>query len=116
MWAADLRAASARHFADPDVAALVGGLLRRSEEFRHVWSEHQVAVRRGSRKRVVHPQHGLLELDCEVLVMPEQDQRLVLLTAAPGSPEVDRLALLRVVGEQAMGPVSRSAGARSPGR
>ena len=105
VWAADLRAASARHPGDPDVAALVGGLQRRSAEFRRIWGEHEVAVRRGDRKRLVHPQHGLLELDCEVLVMPEGDQRLVLLSAAPGSPEVDRLALLRVVGEQAMGPV-----------
>ena len=105
VWAADLRAASARHPGDSDVAALVSGLQQRSAEFRRIWGEHEVAVRRGARKRVVHPQHGLLELDCEVLVLPEADQRLVLLTAAPGSPEVGRLALLRVVGEQAMGPV-----------
>lgn len=109
VWVADLRAASARHRGDPDVAALVGGLLRRSAEFRQIWSEHEVAVRRGSRKRVLHPQHGRLELDCEVLVMPEQDQRLVLLTAAPGSPEVHRLAMLRVVGEQTMSPPPQSA-------
>lgn len=102
VWVADLRAASAHHRGDPDVAALVDGLLRRSEEFRRRWSEHEVAVRRASRKRVLHPEHGVLELDCEVLVLPEQDQRLVLLTAAPGTPEVDRLALLRVVGDQTM--------------
>ncbi|TWP48322.1 helix-turn-helix domain-containing protein [Lentzea tibetensis] len=88
---ADLRATLARR---PSVRPLVDSLLE-SPLFARLWAEQEVAVRRSARKRIVHPVVGLLELDCEVLLSPEQDQRLVLHTAPPGSVTAARLDLLR---------------------
>jgi transcriptional regulator with XRE-family HTH domain len=100
VWAAELRVATSRHPGDAEVEAMVGGLLERSPEFRAVWVRHEVDVPRSRVKRIIHPEHGLLTLDCENFEIPEGDQRLVVLTALPGTPEVDRLGLLRVVGRQ----------------
>jgi hypothetical protein len=41
-------------------------------------------------------------LDCDSLLLPDVDQRLIVYSAAPGTPEADALALLRVVGLQDM--------------
>ena len=95
---ADLRAAVGRRGKDPAAAGLVERLRSSSTEFAQLWTRHEVAVRRDSRLRLVHPAVGLLELDTETLLTPAEDQRLVVLTAPPGTPTADRLALLRVVG------------------
>ncbi|MFF0587155.1 helix-turn-helix transcriptional regulator [Streptomyces sp. NPDC003781] len=97
---ADLRATLARRPDDPRLKALVRRLRARSEEFSALWDHHEVAVRRADVKRFLHPVVGLLELDCEVLLSPEHDQRLVVYTARPGSESHERLELLRVVGLQ----------------
>ncbi|MFC4591970.1 helix-turn-helix transcriptional regulator [Sphaerisporangium corydalis] len=97
---ADLRATLARRPDDARVAGLVRRLRARSEEFSALWDAHHVAVRRGGVKRFLHPVVGLLELDCEVLLNPEHDQRLIVYTAQPGSGSYERLELLRVVGLQ----------------
>ncbi|MBX6384463.1 MAG: helix-turn-helix domain-containing protein [Microbispora sp.] len=97
---ADLRAAVARRPDDARLAALVRRLRARSEEFSALWDAHEVAVRRSDVKRYLHPVVGLLELDCEVLLSPEHDQRLVVYTARPGSESHERLELLRVIGLQ----------------
>lgn len=52
------------------------------------------------RKRFAHPQLGPLELDCDVLTVPGDDQVLIVYSAAPGSPEAEALALLRVLGTE----------------
>lgn len=97
---ADLRATYARRPGDARLAGLVRRLRARSEEFRALWDTHDVAVRRTDVKRFLHPVVGLLELDCEVLLNPEHDQRLIVYTARPGSSSHERLELLRVVGLQ----------------
>jgi hypothetical protein len=96
---ADLRRTWARRGADADVAALVDGLTERSAEFRALWAEHDVSARHPERKRILHPVVGAVDVHCEVLLQPAGDQSLVLLTAEPGSPDQERLDLLRVVGE-----------------
>ena len=101
---ADLRATSARRPGDPAVRQLVADLRRASPLFERLWAEHDVAVRRVNRKRILHPVVGLLELDCEVLLTPEHDQRLILHTAPPGSETAEKLELLRVVGLQRLVP------------
>ncbi|WP_244312158.1 helix-turn-helix transcriptional regulator [Microbispora hainanensis] len=97
---ADLRATAARRPDDVRLATLVRRLRARSEEFAALWETHDVAVRRSDVKRFLHPVVGLLELDCEVLLSPEHDQRLIVYTARPGSESHERLELLRVVGLQ----------------
>ncbi|MEV7035319.1 helix-turn-helix transcriptional regulator [Streptomyces sp. NPDC093272] len=104
---ANLRAVAAARPADPVLAALIAELLAGSEEFARLWADHEVAVRRATVKRFLHPAVGLLELDCEVLLNADTHQQLVVHTARPGSPSHERLQLLRVVGLQDMTP-SRS--------
>jgi transcriptional regulator with XRE-family HTH domain len=101
---ADLPATAARRRGDPAVQRLVGQLRQASPLFERLWAEHDVAVRRADRKRILHPTVGLLELDCEVLFTPEHDQRLILHTAPPGTETAEKLELLRVVGLQRLAP------------
>jgi transcriptional regulator with XRE-family HTH domain len=98
---ADLRAAVARRGGDATSTALVTRLRASSAEFAAVWDRHEVDVPRCRRVRVQHPAIGLVELDFELLLTPNEDQRLTVFTAPPGTAALDRLDLLRVVGEEA---------------
>jgi len=97
---ADLRAASARYPGDSGVRRLVARLLAASPEFRGLWAEQDVQVRRSAHKRLRHPVVGWLDLDCEALHDPDRDQWVVLYTAPPGTPSHEALRLLKVVGTQ----------------
>ncbi|MEV4147304.1 helix-turn-helix transcriptional regulator [Amycolatopsis sp. NPDC049691] len=90
---ADLRA-SGRYPADPAVRALVDDLLAESPEFSSLWSEREVVVQRTLTKRTVHPVAGPLELDCEILAVPGHEHRLLVYTAAPGTPSAEGLKRL----------------------
>ncbi|TDB93043.1 helix-turn-helix transcriptional regulator [Actinomadura sp. 7K534] len=101
---ADLRAALGRYPDDPGVRGLVAELTEGSELFRRLWANHQVAVRRSGTKKIKHPVVGKIEVHCDVLVVPERDQKVVLYTTAPGSRSHEALKLLRVVGTQDLAP------------
>ncbi|MER5637870.1 helix-turn-helix transcriptional regulator [Kitasatospora sp. NPDC002227] len=101
---ADLRAATGRRSGDAASTRLVERLRERSAEFAALWERHEVAVRRHTRMRVLHPAIGPVDLDCQVLLAPEGDQRLVLFTPPPGTDAAGRLALLDVVGTQSFTP------------
>lgn len=100
---ADLRAAVARRRHDPDATALLERLSTNAE-FTALWQRHEVAVPHHTRIRVLHPAVGPITLDCEVLLTPTEDQRLVVYTAPPGTDSTDRLALLLVVGTEQFAP------------
>jgi transcriptional regulator with XRE-family HTH domain len=99
---ADLRSAAARYPRDTGIRKLVDRLLAASTEFRRLWAQQDVHVRRSRRKRLRHPLVGWLDLDCEALHDPHQDQWIVLYTAAPGTPSHEALRLLKVVGTQSL--------------
>jgi transcriptional regulator with XRE-family HTH domain len=99
---ADLRAATGRYPDDPSIAALVADLLAGSEEFARIWAEHEVATQQSLCQTIFHPTVGRIDTICEVLVIPERDQRVVLYTAEPGSPSEDALRLLEVIGTQSL--------------
>ena len=101
---ANLRAVAAARAADPEPAALVAELRASSEEFARLWDEHEVSLRHRATKRFLHPQVGLLELDCEVMLSHEHHHLLIVHTARPGTEAHERLQLLRVVGLQDMSP------------
>lgn len=82
---ADLRAAYARYPADPGIGRLVSELLELSPRFAEMWASHEVETRRRMLKRVSHPEHGPLEFECQVLLVPDADQRLIVYCPAPGS-------------------------------
>ena len=105
---ADLRATWGRRRGDPAVERLVSRLRQASPLFEQLWATHDVAVRHADRKRILHPAVGLLELDCEVLLTPAHDQRLILHTAQPGTETAQKLELLRVVGLQRLVPEHHS--------
>ncbi|GAB3981869.1 helix-turn-helix transcriptional regulator [Actinoallomurus acanthiterrae] len=94
---ADLRAATGRRSGDPTIAGLIERLQAASADFRRLWAEHEVAVRRADRKTLLHPRVGRLLMDCETLVTPDQNQQLVVLTPADAETR-ERLELLRVLG------------------
>jgi hypothetical protein len=54
---------------------------------------------------IIHPMVGRIDVVCEVLVIPERDQRVILYTADPGSPSDQAIRLLEVVGTQSLAPV-----------
>lgn len=94
---ADLRAAAVRR-GDAQAKDLVERLLRESSEFAALWRLHSVAVMRSRRKRIRHPEVGLLEFDCQMLVDEERTQILALFSPVPGTPTAGRLALLASLG------------------
>jgi transcriptional regulator with XRE-family HTH domain len=94
---ADLRAVAGRRHGDPTVARLFQRLQAESADFRRLWAEHEVAVRRADRKTVVHPRVGRVLVDCETLVTPDQRQKLLVLTPVDAEAR-ERLDLLRVIG------------------
>ncbi|WP_055587914.1 helix-turn-helix transcriptional regulator [Streptacidiphilus griseoplanus] len=95
---ADLRAAVARRGDDASSRALVTRLRAASAEFAVLWDRHEVAVRRSHPYRVIHPELGRIEFDCEVLATPAADQRLLVFTPPPGG--TGALEMLRVLGPQ----------------
>ena len=106
---ADLRTAVGQRSGDPAVAGLVARLQAASSDFRRMWAEHEVAVKRADRKIVIHPRVGELLIDCETLVGLDHRQRLMVLTPADNETR-ERLELLQVLGPQA----SSQAGETSP--
>ncbi|MEV8373314.1 helix-turn-helix transcriptional regulator [Kribbella sp. NPDC056861] len=100
--AADLRAATGRYPADPSIAALVTDLVEGSDEFARIWALHEVATQQSMCQTIHHPTVGRIDVVCEVLLIPERDQRVILYTAAPRSPSDRALRLLEVVGTQSL--------------
>lgn len=72
-------------------------LVTRADADAGTWRSHA--------KTVAHPAFGELVLDCDTLHVPDVDQRLLVYSAAPGSPAAQALALLRVVGTQDLSTV-----------
>ncbi|MBF6355876.1 helix-turn-helix domain-containing protein [Nocardia higoensis] len=83
---ADLRAAYARYPGNSGLGALVTELLGTSTRFAQMWASQDVAERRNHRKRVTHPEYGVLDFECQVLHLPDSDQRIIIYCADPGSP------------------------------
>jgi len=81
-------------------AHLLRLLTARSEEFRAVWNEHEVGIRYNDTKRYVHPEVGVLEVTCQILLDPDQSHSLLVYTAVPGSESYEKLQLLSVIGSQ----------------
>ncbi|MEU1745438.1 helix-turn-helix transcriptional regulator [Micromonospora arida] len=94
---ADLRAVAGRRAGDPDVTGLIERLRAASDDFRRLWAEHEVAVRRADRKTFMHPRVGCITMDCETLVTPDLGQQLLVLTPADAEAR-EKLELLRVLG------------------
>ncbi|MDH6582642.1 transcriptional regulator with XRE-family HTH domain [Streptomyces sp. SAI-133] len=95
-----LRAASARYPDDAELTGLVAELLDGSKEFARLWAAHDVTAAPTLCKTFDHPVVGRIVVNCDVLDIADRDQRVVIYTAAPGSPSEEALRLLSVVGTQ----------------
>jgi transcriptional regulator with XRE-family HTH domain len=98
--AGHLRAAAARYPNDRATQELVRELLRQSPEFAALWPSPEVSDQRHLLKTLDHPQLGPIMLTCDILVVPERDQHVVLFTAEAGTPAHEALRLLSVIGLQ----------------
>ncbi len=98
VFVAELRAASARD--GSRAGEVVRELLAASPEFAALWNEHDVAAKHPRTKRLQHPEVGVMTLDCQTLLDTDTGQRLLVFTAAPGSADADKLAMLAVIGTQ----------------
>jgi transcriptional regulator with XRE-family HTH domain len=90
-----MRMAAARYPDDPTMPALIGELSMKSPEFARLWAGHGVRDCGHMTREFNHPAVGRMTLTEEV--MPLQDdpgQRLMLVSAAPGSGSEQALRLL----------------------
>lgn len=99
---ADLRDAALRYPADPDLTAMVGALQHISARFAELWEQPTVARHGGQRKTIANSLVGDLVLDCDVLTVHDAELRVVVFTAAPSSPDAEKLAVSNIVGLQDM--------------
>ncbi|MFW0786342.1 helix-turn-helix transcriptional regulator [Gordonia sp. CPCC 206044] len=71
-------------------------LTDESAEFREFWERHEVGIVPREVKRFVHPEVGRLEVNCQILLDPQQSHSLLVYTAVPGSESYERMQLLSV--------------------
>jgi transcriptional regulator with XRE-family HTH domain len=91
-----LRYVAASYAGDHRLAQVVGDLSMNSPAFASLWAKHTVRLCTSGTKRLHHPEVGELELDYEVLHLPEGNgQRILTHTAKPGSSSE---AALRILG------------------
>jgi hypothetical protein len=97
MYVSGLRGVLALRGPDSTAARLAGSLAESSAEFRVLWDRHEVGIAPRGIKRYRHPQLGSLELDCQILLDPEQSHSLLVYTATPGTESHEKLQLLSLV-------------------
>jgi transcriptional regulator with XRE-family HTH domain len=94
---ASLRLAVSRHRDDTELAALVGDLATKSKEFATLWDAHPVAEHASGPRHLRHPEIGELAVHLETLLLADEpDHRLLIYSAADGSPSQAALQLLWV--------------------
>lgn len=80
-------------------AARVADELRsQSPQFAELWDEHDVGTRLADDvKRLLHPDLGLIEVNCQTLLDPDRAHALLVYTAIPGSESHEKLSMLSAV-------------------
>lgn len=112
---ASLRMEAARDPSDPGLARLVGELSVLDSDFSRWWSSFSASTATYGIKHYRHPLVGELELDCDVWGSPDgSDQRLMVLTAEPGTASHDALRFLASWADGASATASGLLGRSSP--
>lgn len=94
-----LRVAATREGPDSRAAEIAEALLPISPSFAELWHRHDVGARlTDERKRLLHPELGVIEVFCQTLLDPDTAQVLLVYTATPGSDDHEKLAMLSAVG------------------
>lgn len=108
-----LRVAAGRSPDDAELAALIAELSGASADFRRIWGTGEVVMCAAGRKRLRHPEAGLLTLDFETLHVPGETGLVVhVFSADEGSAEAAALGRLAAGAAHAR---PRPAVAPSPG-
>ena len=90
---------------NPRLAELVGELSLRSERFRTLWAREDVKHKATGTSLFNHPQVGPLELNYEMLLIPDSGmQALVTYHAQPGSESEEHLRLLASISTPGAAP------------
>jgi transcriptional regulator with XRE-family HTH domain len=101
---ADLRMTAARYPADHQLKRLIAQLTAQSPRFVELWgsSEVESAQNQARHKIIDHPDVGLIALDCDTLVVADDNLRIMVYSAEPGTEDAERLALAIVLGTQSL--------------
>jgi transcriptional regulator with XRE-family HTH domain len=92
---AALRMEAATDPDDADLAVLVGELSVQDSDFRTWWAAHHTTSASYGTKNYRHPIVGDLALDCDMWTSPDgSNQRLMAVTAEPGTPSYQGLRIL----------------------
>ncbi|MFI7342179.1 helix-turn-helix transcriptional regulator [Streptomyces sp. NPDC050085] len=89
-----LRVSVGRHPDDPALASLIGTLAMKSEEFGALWAQQDVHEKAAGQYALRHPVVGPLDLDFEILHLPEAERVLVSYLPTPGTDAAENLGLL----------------------
>jgi transcriptional regulator with XRE-family HTH domain len=95
-----LRVALTRYPGSRELRSLVEELLAGSADFARLWNSQRFHIERHLHHTVRHPRAGRIELDYDVLTVPDQEQQVVIFTAEPGSPAYESLQFLKVIGAE----------------
>jgi hypothetical protein len=106
IYTAQLRRTATVHRLRSPAANLAVQLRGCSAEFATFWDNHEVGLAHTEGKRFAHPLVGDLDLHCQSLLDPDQEQALLVFTATPGTQSHQRLQLLAVLGTQHLTPTT----------
>ncbi|GIH46063.1 Helix-turn-helix domain-containing protein [Microbispora rosea] len=95
-----LRVAVTRYPDSRELKSLIEELLAGSADFARLWNSQRFHIERHLHQTVRHPRAGQIELDFDVLTVPDQEQQVVIFTAEPGSPAYESLQFLKVIGAE----------------
>jgi transcriptional regulator with XRE-family HTH domain len=112
---ADLRVTAASYPTDARLASLVDHMVRASPRFAELWFDGTARPFTNDRKTVAHPLVGEINLDLDVLIVPDADLRVVTYTNAT-SGDAQKLDLLRVENIQPEPRVRREPHLQEPER
>ncbi|GAA3102488.1 hypothetical protein GCM10017687_12100 [Streptomyces echinatus] len=94
---------AATHYPDSaELRSLIAELTATSADFARLWNSQELRIDHHVRQVFLHPQVGPIELDFDVLTVPDRDQQVVIFTAEPGSSAHQNLQLLKVMDTQRM--------------
>jgi transcriptional regulator with XRE-family HTH domain len=92
----DLKATAARYPQDASLSALMDD-VNGSDLFRTYWQKTGSVTLTTDLKTIDHPEVGRITVDCDILLVPGAEFRIVTYTAAAGTSDSSKLDLLRVM-------------------
>jgi transcriptional regulator with XRE-family HTH domain len=95
-----LRVATTRYPDSAELRTLIAELLAGSADFAQLWNSQQLRIDHHASQVFQHPQVGPIELDFDILTVPDREQQVVIFTAEPDSEAYHNLQLLKVIGTQ----------------